>query len=115
MGNGSRDMAEDLAREEMDVLDQEISMEELNAVAGGHGAFIPRSESNCGSAKVEYVSNFSYTCMYSHKRHFTEPNSGRKPNCAATVESNSWCSENDACYDDAINYQGMDHCAKAWE
>jgi hypothetical protein len=35
-------------------------------------------------------------------------------NCAATVEENSWCKSNDACYDDETIYLGIKECAKAW-
>ncbi len=40
---------------------------------------------------------------------------GGFPNCAATVESGSWCGSNDACHTWSIIYVGMSDCSKAWK
>jgi hypothetical protein len=40
---------------------------------------------------------------------------GNFPNCAATVEDGSWCERNDACYNEAVIYDGRTDCAKAWK
>lgn len=35
--------------------------------------------------------------------------------CASTVEANSWCTANDACYDTAIVYKDLGmNCTRAW-
>lgn len=36
-------------------------------------------------------------------------------NCAATVESGSWCHSNDACWEYEVVYTNRTYCAKAWE
>ena len=78
---------------EKDVFIQNVSDEEMEAVAGGKG------EKNL-------------TCVSQLYRDIYNPSF---PNCAATVEKDSFCLTNDACYIDAIQYKGMRECGLAWE
>ncbi len=75
-----------------EILDQEISPDELDAVAGGDGE--------------------RFKCVISEYREIYAGNGF--PNCAATVEDGSWCGDNDACVFDAVKYDGMRDCGKAW-
>ena len=82
-----------------EILDQEIALDQLDAVAGGLG---DESEDNC---RRDHSRN-----IYGGKGF---------PNCANTVEDESWCYDNDACYGAAIAYTGMEGCGgidchKAW-
>ena len=81
------------AKKEDEVLAQELSPEELAAVAGGGDP----SDVNC-TTQV-YGRNIYY---------------GGFPNCAATVEDGSWCGQNDACINISVIYKFMSHCGKAW-
>ncbi len=80
-----------------EILDQEIALDQLDAVAGGAGA------DDCVEGLVRNIYG------------------GRGfPNCAATVEDGSWCGSNDACVSFAIVYTnlkgcGGSDCHKAWE
>jgi hypothetical protein len=97
--------SEDRARED-DVFGQELSVEDLDAAAGG----------------VDSDSDIRH-CVQKHARSIYE---GGFPNCAATVEDGSQCGTNDACYNDAIvywdvkgrpgdgPYAGESNCEKAW-
>ena len=76
---------------EKDVFIQNVSEEELEAVAGGE------DQRNC----------------YTHwTRDIYDPSF---PNCAATVEDGSYCSTNDACFAEAVVYFGMHECVNAWK
>ena len=79
---------------EKEIFEQDLSKEEMEAVAGGKGQ--NSDDHNCYDdwARYIYVPDF--------------------PNCAATVEDGSWCGRNDACTSDAIVYLDMKDCAKAW-
>lgn len=37
------------------------------------------------------------------------------PSCNATVEDGSWCISSDACYSNAITYENMKSCSRAWQ
>ena len=80
------------------VFDQELSADDLNAVAGGE-------------------SKNTMDCV---KEHYRDIYGGSGfPNCAATVGDGSHCGTNDACYDNAVVYTHMDKCSisdckKAW-
>ena len=76
------------------VLGQELSMDEMEANAGGIKN--PPKDYDCTS--------YEYRKIYE----------GGFPNCAATVEKDSWCGTNDACYGSAIAYLGMKACGRAW-
>ena len=78
---------------EKEIFEQKISEEEMNSVAGGSG------ESND-------------ECDIAHQRDIY---AGGFPNCAATVEKDSWCANNDACAFDAVEYTNMKDCSRAWE
>ena len=81
-----------------DILDQEIALDDLNAVAGGASS----GSANCSISL--------YRDIYGGRGF---------PNCAATVEDGSWCGSNDACKADAVIYEHMENCfgidcSKAW-
>ena len=93
------------AQTEDSVLGQELSADEMEAVAGGQ---------NTGSN-----SNDGYSCSKTQQANCTREEKrsiyrGAFPNCAATVEDGSWCTTNDACVKVAIDYQDMNDCGKAW-
>ena len=82
-----------------DILDQEIALDDLNAVAGG-------ASSGSGDCVNDYYRN-----IYGGRGF---------PNCAATVEDGSWCGSNDACTVDEVIYTFMENCflsdcRKAWK
>ena len=77
---------------EKEVFNQSVSEEEMNSVAGGEG------EQNL-------------TCVDQLVRNIY---AGGFPNCASTVEDGSECWTNDACIADAVDYQGMKVCMRAW-
>ena len=77
---------------EEQVFKQEISDDELASVTGGD----EDSDENC------YI--FLWRDIY--RNGF--------PNCAATVEENSWCRSNDACYSQSVDYENLHDCQKAW-
>ncbi len=79
------------------VLDQELSLDELEVAAGLYDEEYYKNPSNCV--------NCYHKAIYG---------GGGFANCAATVEDGSWCNENDACYDNSITYVGMKDCKKAW-
>ena len=79
-----------------EILDQEIALDQLDAVAGGAGA------DDCVEGLVRNI--------YGGKGF---------PNCVYSVEDGSHCSTSDACYGAAIAYTGMKGCGgidchKAW-
>ena len=79
------------------VFDQEVSPEELEAVAGGENDGCWNLHHPCYSSVVRsIVGGYGF------------------PNCASTVEDGSWCDTSDACYVSAINYIDMHSCKKAW-
>lgn len=77
---------------ENEVFDQDVSPDELRAVAGG-GLKDP------------------YGCTNQDSRDIYDPSF---PNCAATVEVDSWCDANDACILTQVVYYGMHDCGRAW-
>ena len=92
------------AKAETEVFRQELSDTELSETSGGSC----RYGASCGDP-----SNYEHAhCTQQWERDIYE---GGFPNCAATVEDDSWCGQNDACYADAIDYQNMHECIKAWE
>ena len=96
-----------MSDQEKEILAQEISEEDLSEVAGGKWDL------------------YNFNCTNNHRRqmHLKEEFTGQGvshyvpyfPNCAATVEDGSWCWSNDACLDEAVVYEGMNKCSKAWE
>ena len=89
-------MSEERKAKENEVFDQELSVEDLDAAAGGAGS------------GEEDPNN----CIVCDKRNIYGGNGF--PNCAATVEDDSWCGDNDACLMSAVDYQGMKHCPISW-
>jgi len=89
-------------KNEADIFRQEVSEAELTAANGGRkdGVRIHFAESdpddNCTRTQWRNIYRDSF------------------PNCAATVEADSWCDVNDACYFLAIIYQEMEECSRAW-
>ena len=96
------------------VLSQELSADEMDAVAGGGAC--PEGQ-NVVTSPINDVHNCSLTqqanCILEEHRSIYN---GGFPNCAATVEDGSWCSSNDACHtSNAIRYTGLTDCSKAWK
>jgi hypothetical protein len=81
---------------EEQVFKQEISDDELEAVSGGDADDEENKEN----------------CIYHLWRNIYR---NGFPNCAATVEDESWCDKNDACYSQSIDYENMSKCTKAWK
>ncbi len=86
-------------KKEEKVFSQEVSKDELESISGG-GCHVPEM------AKREDDPN---RCVSIHKRDINEAG------CAATVESGSFCYENDACFESSVVYNGMKDCRKAWK
>ena len=102
------------AQTEDAVLGQELSVDEMEAAAGGNAC--PQGQ-NVVTSPVNDGNRCSLTqqanCYHEEKRSIY---SGGFPNCAATVENGSWCSTNDACHtSNAIRYTGLTDCTKAWK
>ena len=96
------------------VLEQELSTDEMDAVAGGNAC--PQGQ-NVVTSPINDGNSCSLTqqanCFLEEHRSIYN---GSFPNCAATVEDGSWCSSNDACHtSNAIRYTGMNDCSKAWK
>lgn len=73
------------------VFDQDVSPDELRAVAGGGNP-----ESDCTAQNWRDIYHPSF------------------PNCAATVEEGSWCWSNDSCVRYQVLYVGAMICSDAW-
>ena len=102
------------AQTEDAVLGQELSVDEMEAAAGGNAC--PQGQ-NVVTSPVNDGNRCSLTqqanCYHEEKRSIY---SGGFPNCAATVENGSWCGTNDACHtSNAIRYTGLTDCTKAWK
>lgn len=91
---------------EEEVFSRNLSEEELAATSGGLCGL--NGSDGCGELIQYEVSH----CTRIVVREIYE---GAFPNCAATVEDGSWCSSNDACYSQQVEYKGMKECAKAWK
>ena len=83
-----------------EILKKELDEKELENVSGG---------GICNFTCDPEWSN----CTQIFQRSIKKPD-GSFTNCAATVEDGSHCDRNDACYEQAIQYQFMKDCAKAW-
>ena len=88
------------------VFDQELSMDELASVSGG-------SEPNL-SEDYWHCSDSNRRDIYGRYWKDGEYQIDGFPHCTATVEDESWCFTNDACYLAAVCYDGMKNCSKAW-
>lgn len=78
---------------------QTVSEEELTAAAGGIDAL-----HLCDRTVHILCDGMHYRRIYDN----------RFPNCASAVKEDSWCSENDACYADVIEYVDLKTCGRAW-
>lgn len=85
---------------EEQVLGQELSPDEMEAIAGGYKDGI-----DCDSSSSANCKNWNIRNIYE----------GGFPNCASTVEDGSWCGENDACWASAVAYKKMKDCNRAWK
>ena len=88
------------SKAEEEVFRRNVSEEELASTGGGLLGLI--------GDKYGLPQN----CYGTDKRNIYE---GGFPNCAATVEKDSWCGSNDACFGYAVQYQGMKKCKRAWK
>ncbi len=94
---------------ENEVFDQELSLDDLDAAAGGFyeaaSAFAGAISPGKKDADTTNCDNYDIRQIYG---------GGGFPNCAATVEDGSWCRSSDACFGSAVDYKGMKSCSKAW-
>jgi len=105
-------MSDEQKAHEGEVFDQALSMDELDAVAGGGTAPCSRMTADGDN----WDSNWA-NCVSDHYKHIY--GGGGFPNCAATVEDGSLCHKNDACKMFAVVYEDIrgdqsDNCSKAW-
>ena len=98
-----------MSEQEKEILEQEISDAELTEVSGGLPHPFRPSNNNCLHNRFE--DSPIDACIGEWERSIYAT---AFPNCAATVEDGSWCSNNDACYEEAVSYTGMKDCSKAW-
>lgn len=86
-------MSEEQRARENDIFAQELSLDDLEAAAGGVVIIAQgSSESDINNCVMEEVRN-----LYGGNGF---------PNCANTVSNSGECDENDACYHCAIVYEG---------
>lgn len=87
-------MSDEQKAREDEVFGQELSLDDLDAAAGGSidsdGA--PGRDELCDDAHQNFCDDQHFRPIHA---------------CAATVESGSNCWSNDACYQSAVVYQGM--------
>ena len=99
-------MSEEQKAREDEVFNQELSLEDLDAAAGGR--VLHHKDNRIKEADL-------HNCIERHCRPIYGPDGNSFPYCAATVEDGSWCDSNDACYtDQSVRYEGRKDCAKAW-
>ena len=100
-------------KREDEVFAQELSLDDLNAAAGGcdvpNGFADALAFAFTGGPEDSDTSN----CTNHNRRPIYSGNGF--PNCSATVEDGSRCGRNDACYSAAVKYDGMGQCHKAWQ
>ena len=105
----------DQEKREQEIMNQEMSQDEMDTIAGGEGKgchdTVEGGNSRCafgayGSKCDSYIARNNGLLLY-------RPDGS--VNCAATVEDGSHCNRNDACYEDEVVYLGMEDCAKAWK
>lgn len=101
-------MSEQEKKQEEQVFDQELSVEDLDAAAGG-------VTPSCGDAA--YMSCGAMAdragCTDANRRPIYGPDGNQFPFCAATVEEDSMCWSNDGCKYTAVVYEGMRSCSRA--
>ena len=90
----------DREKKEQEILNQEMSSDEMETVAGGEciiGAF------------QECIADV----FLQYGRPILRPDGS--VNCASTVEDGSHCETTDACYRSQVVYLGLKDCDKAWK
>ena len=95
----------DREKKEQEIMNQEMSSEEMETVAGGGKCDFSMSiarEGRCWSIPAQQ-----------YGRPARRPDGSM--NCAATVEDGSHCGSDDACYEDEVVYLGIVDCEKAWQ
>ena len=87
-------------KNEDEVFLEEVDDNEVEAAAGGNLFSYPDEEND-------------HNCVNDHFReiYFAD---GSFPNCAASVEDGSWCSDNDACVGWAVVYYRMKECSNCY-
>ena len=102
----------DREKKEQDILNQELSEDEMDTVAGGTDKCADGKFGGCfmGLGRRHSCDSEIYI---KYGRPLYRPDGSL--NCAATVEDGSWCGSNDACYDAEAVYLGMTDCRKAWK
>ena len=93
-------------KKEQEIMNQEMSLDEMEDVSGGAYGMIDVFAKNIARG-ITFNSADKVTLNF-----YNEDGS---INCAATVEDGSWCHDNDACYTNQMDYQGMKSCSKAWK
>ena len=102
-------MTDEQKAKENEVFNQELSIDDLDAAAGGE--YNELGKALFGAEKHD---DDIENCVEDHRRQIY--GGGGFPNCAATVEDGSHCGTNDACYGSAIVYKGTgSSCPKAWK
>ena len=93
---------------EKDVFAQYLSDDELEEISGGLCGLNGSGGDDCSWTQYE---NKNMCTSYERR----DIRLYGFPNCAATVESGSWCWSNDACLGSQVVYYDMHSCTKAWE
>jgi len=88
-------MSDEQKATENEVFSQELSLDDLDAAAGGW--FDDSPDNNCDDLDKRSIYG-----------------GDGFPNCARTVEDGSWCHSSDACLYFAIEYEDTTDCSKAW-
>ncbi len=105
-------MSDDRKAREEEVFGQDLSMDDLDAAAGGRR----KNEYRDNQGNICYapagVDPDPGNCSMINRRQIY--GGGGFPNCAATVGDGSWCGTNDACNKNAVEYYGKKDCGKAW-
>ena len=106
----------DQEKREQEIMNQEMSTDEMETVAGGWGLKMCESTVEGGLQSCFYGS-FGSKCEIGTALKYGRPihRPDGTMNCAATVEDGSHCGSNDACYSDEVVYLGMKECSKAWK
>lgn len=100
-------MSEQVKKQEEQVFNQQLDLDELDAAAGGKGCAMFGTEGWYGERDGD-LSN----CVQHHHRPLYGGNGF--PNCVATVEDGSNCRRNDGCYSTTIVYDGITECGRSW-
>ena len=99
----------DQEKREQEIMNQEMSQDEMDTVAGGWRHVL--RDLGCGFAGA-YIECHEDLAIRNGRPLYRPDGS---VNCAATVEDGSHCGSNDACYDGEMVYLGMKDCHKAWK